>query len=138
MWIEAGRALDGVKFPSFCASREFSQMIALETQPASRTPILTWLAVSQGLALLSLIFWLYVAVISFMAFDSGASRLAWTFVIAVWSYPVWPIAFIIFAWIAYDRKKDKLAAVLSTLTFLPILVLILILFLPVLFQPSGL
>jgi len=34
--------------------------------------------------------------------------------------------FAIAAWIAYARKKDKLASVLTTLTFLPILVLILI------------
>jgi len=99
--------------------------LALETKPASRTPILVWLIVSQLLAVASLIFWLFAAGISVMAFDAGVTAEAWTFVIAVWSYPIWPIAFTLAAWIAYARKKDRLAAVLTTLTFLPVLVLIL-------------
>ena len=93
----------------------------------SRTPILIWLIASQILALLSLLFWLVVAGLSVMAFDSGVSTEAWTFVIAVWSYPVWPLGFAIAAWIAYARKKDRLAGVLTTLTFLPVLILLVIL-----------
>jgi hypothetical protein len=99
--------------------------IALETKPASRRPLLIWLITSQLLALASLLFWLFAAGISVMAFDSGSTPEAWAFVIAVWSYPIWPIIFTIAAWIAYARKKDKLAAVLTALTFLPVLVLIL-------------
>jgi hypothetical protein len=99
---------------------------ALEPKPASRRPILIWLITSQLLALFSLLFWLFAAGISVMAFDSGATTEAWTFVIAVWSYPVWPILFTIAAWIAYARRKDRLAAVLTTLTFLPVLILILV------------
>jgi len=98
----------------------------LDTKPASRRPILIWLIISQLLALASLVFWLFVAGISVMAFDSGVTPEAWTFVIAVWSYPIWPIIFTIAAWIAYARKKDRLAGVLTTLTFLPVLVLILV------------
>lgn len=99
--------------------------IDLEPKPVSRRPVLIWLITSQLLALASLIFWLFAAGISVMAFDSGVTTEAWTFVIAVWSYPIWPILFTIAAWIAYARKKDRLAAVLTTLTFLPVLVLIL-------------
>jgi hypothetical protein len=99
----------------------------LETKTASRKPILIWLIASQVIALLSLIFWLVVAGLSVMAFDSGVSAEAWTFVIAVWSYPIWPVAFAIAAWIAYARKKDRLAGVLTVFTFLPVLVLIIIL-----------
>jgi hypothetical protein len=98
----------------------------LDTKPASRRPILIWLIISQLLALASLVFWLFVAGISVMAFDSGVTPEAWMFVIAVWSYPIWPIIFTIAAWIAYARKKDRLAGVLTTLTFLPVLVLILV------------
>lgn len=58
-----------------------------------------------------------------MAFDSGVSTQAWTFVIVVWSYPIWPIGFAIASWIAYARKKDRLAAILTTFTFLPMLIL---------------
>jgi hypothetical protein len=84
------------------------------------------LIVSQVLALASLFFWLLMAGLSVMAFDSGVTQDAWNFVIAVWLYPIWPIVFAVAAWLAYARKKDKLAGVLTTLTFLPILVLIII------------
>jgi heme/copper-type cytochrome/quinol oxidase subunit 4 len=67
-----------------------------------------------------------MAGLSVMAFDSGVSTEAWTFVILVWSYPVWPIAFAIASWIAYARKKDRLAGVLTTLTFLPVLLLLVV------------
>ena len=97
----------------------------METKLNSRRPVLIWLIVSQLLALLSLLFWLFAAGISVMAFDSGMTREAWTIVIAVWSYPIWPIVFTIVAWIAYARKKDMLAAILTTFTFLPVLLLIL-------------
>ena len=91
-----------------------------------RRPVLIWLIISQFLAVASLFFWLLVAGLSVMAFDSGVSAEAWTFVIVVWSYPLWPIAFAIASWIAYARHRDRLAAVLTTLTFLPILLLFLV------------
>ena len=99
----------------------------METKPAPRKPILLWLIASQLFALASLVFWLVVAGLSVMAFDSGVTQEAWNFVIAVWSYPVWPVGFAIAAWIAYARKKDRLAGVLTTLTFLPVLLLIAVL-----------
>ena len=101
----------------------------MDSQPVSRSrkPILIWLILSQVLALLSLIVWLVVAGLSVMAFDSGVSTEAWTFVIAVWSYLIWPLGFAIAAWVAYARKKDRLAGVLTIFTFLPVLVLIVLL-----------
>jgi hypothetical protein len=99
----------------------------METKPVSRKPILIWLILSQVLALLSLVFWLVIAGLSVMAFDSGVSTEAWAFVIAVWSYPIWPLLFAIAAWVAYARKRDRLAGVLTTFTFLPVLVLLVIL-----------
>jgi hypothetical protein len=98
----------------------------LETDPPSRKPILIWLIISQLLALASLVVWLLMAGLSVMAFDSGVTQEAWNFVIAVWLYPIWPIAIAIASWIAYWRKKDKLAGVLTTFTFLPILILVLL------------
>jgi hypothetical protein len=116
----------GVKFsPSSLWGEFIYGSTGLDLKPASRRPVLIWLIISQLLALASLVFWLFAAGISVMAFDSGSTPEAWTFVIAVWSYPVWPILFTIAAWIAYARKKDRLAAVLTTLTFLPVLILIL-------------
>ena len=96
----------------------------IKTASPSRTPILIWLIVSQVLAVLSLVVWLLVAGLSVMAFDAGVTQEAWNFVIAVWSYPIWPIGFAIGAWIAYARKRDRLAGVLTTLTCLPVLVVI--------------
>lgn len=110
----------------------------METKPASRKPILIWLIASQLLAAASLVFWLLMAGLSVMAFDSGVTQEAWNFVLAVWAYPIWPIAFTIAAWIAYARKRDKLAAVLTTLTFLPVLVLILIIVLSSILGPAPL
>ncbi len=92
-------------------------------KPEPRTGLLIWLIVSQVIAVASLLIWLLVAATSVMAFDSGQSRDAWTFVIAVWSYPVFPIAMAIGAWIAYLRRKNALAAILSGLTFAPPLLL---------------
>ena len=94
-------------------------------KPSSRRPVVIWLIISQLLAFGSLVFWLLIAGLSVMAFDSGVSVEAWTFVILVWSYPIWPIAFAIASWIAYARKRDRLAGILTTLTFLPILLLFL-------------
>ncbi|MGE5463290.1 MAG: hypothetical protein ACM3PS_08040 [Syntrophothermus sp.] len=97
-----------------------------ELRPSTRRPVLIWLIISQCLAAASLIFWLLMAGLSVMAFDSGVTQEAWTFVIVVWSYPLWPVAFAIASWIAYARHKDRLAGVLTTLTFLPVLLLILL------------
>lgn len=110
----------------FGFEKSYFRSIHLETSPATRKPILIWLIISQLLALGSLLFWLTMAGLSVMAFDSGSTPEAWTFVIAVWSYPIWPITFAIAAWIAYVRKKDRLAGILTTLTFLPVLVLIIV------------
>jgi hypothetical protein len=100
-----------------------------EIKPRSRKLILIWLIVSQLLAAASLFFWLLMAGLSVMAFDSGVSTEAWTVVIAVWSYPIWPIVFTIASWIAFARKKDRLAGILTTFTFLPVLLLIAVIFL---------
>lgn len=96
----------------------------MEEKLPSRKPILIWLIISQLLALVSLLFWLLMAGLSVMAFDSGVSPAAWTIVLVVWSYPIWPIGFAIASWIAYAHKKDRRAGILTTLTFLPILLLL--------------
>jgi hypothetical protein len=84
-----------------------------------RTGLVIWMIVSQILALLSLIIWLLVAGLSVMAFDSGVSAEAWTFVIVVWSYPIIPLVLVIGSWVAFARRRNRLAAVLSGLSFAP-------------------
>ena len=114
------------KIPFSLIQRLSPRSTELETNLPSRKPILPWLIISHVLALASLVVWLLMAGLSVMAFDSGVTQEAWNFVIAVWLYPIWPIVFAVASWVAYRRKKDKLACVLTTFTFLPILVLLLI------------
>ena len=97
-----------------------------QTVEASRKGLIAWMIISQALTLLSLVLWLLVAGLSVMAFDSGVSTEAWTIVIAVWSYPIIPIMLVIAAWIAFARRKNKLAAVLSGLSFAPPFLLFLV------------
>lgn len=97
--------------------------------PSARRPVVIWLIISQLLALASLFFWLLMAGLSVMAFDSGVSAQAWTFVIAVWSYPLWTVGFASASWVAYARKKDRLADILTTRTVLPVLFLLLLMML---------
>jgi len=88
-------------------------------QHQKRTGLIIWMIISQVLTVGSLLIWLLVAGLSVMAFDSGESAQAWTIVIAVWSYPIIPIALVITAWIAYAKRKNVLAGVLSGLSFTP-------------------
>jgi len=94
--------------------------------PPKRTGLLIWMILSQLIAVGSLVIWLVMAGLSVMAFDSGSSPQAWTFVIIVWSYPIIPIVLVIAAWIAYRRRSNTLAAVLSGLSFAPPILCILL------------
>lgn len=89
------------------------------TSHPKRTDLLIWMILSQLLALGSLVIWLLVAGLSVMAFDQGSSPEAWAIVIAVWSYPIIPLILVIAAWIAYAKKRNILAGVLSGLSFTP-------------------
>ncbi|MFZ5858260.1 MAG: hypothetical protein ACOYZ6_15650 [Chloroflexota bacterium] len=97
-----------------------------ETAPQpKRTGLIIWMILSQILAALSLIPWLLMAGLSVMAFDSGVTTEAWTFVLLVWAYPILPLILVIAAWIAFAKRKNVLAAILSGLTFAPIALLLL-------------
>jgi hypothetical protein len=54
-----------------------------------------------------------------MAFDEDPSREAWTLLLAIWSYPLFPLLMAVGAWVAFAFRKNRLAAVLSALTFSP-------------------
>jgi len=94
-------------------------MTAIAAPPKRSRGVLVWLIVSQLMALGSLLIWALMAGLSVMAFDSGESPEAWAFVIAVWAYPLFPLVMAIGAWTAYAFRKNRLAAVLSGLTFAP-------------------
>jgi hypothetical protein len=95
-------------------------------QPKRSTGTLIWLIVSQLMAVASLWLWLLAAGLSVMAFDEGVSREAWTMVLTVWAYPLFPLVMAIGAWIAFARRKNWLAAILSGMTFAPPAVLYLL------------
>lgn len=105
--------------------------------PIKRTGLLIWMIVSQLLMLGSLLIWALMAGLSVMAFDSGESREAWTFVIAIWSYPLIPLILVIGAWIAFAGRKNKLAAILSGLSFVPPVLFYLFLWVASLIGPQG-
>ncbi len=96
-----------------------------EEKPKSRKAVLIWLIVSQVLTVATLVVWLGMAGLSFMAFDAGVTPQATTFVSVVLAYPVFPLALVIAAWIAFARHKNRLAGILSGLSFsLPVVVYI--------------
>lgn len=94
-------------------------MTEFSAPPPKRIGLLIWMILSQIIAVLSLIPWLLMAGLSVMAFDSGVTAEAWAVVIAVWSYPIIPLILVIAAWIAYRRRRNVLAAVLSGFSFAP-------------------
>ena len=97
----------------------------IEEKPKSRRAVLIWMIVSQVLTVGTLVAWLGMAGLSFMAFDAGVTPQATTFVTVILAYPVFPLALVIAAWIAFARRKDRLAGILSGLSFsLPVLVYI--------------
>jgi hypothetical protein len=98
-------------------------MTELAAPPKRRTGLVIWMIVSQLLAIGSLLFWVLVAGLSVMAFDEGSSPVAWTIVLTVWAYPLFPLLMAIGAWIAFAFRKNRLAAVLSGVTFMPPLLL---------------
>ena len=96
-----------------------------EEKPKSRRALLIWMLVSQVLTAGTLVLWLDMAGLSFMAFDAGVTPQATTFVTVILAYPIFPLALVVAAWIAFARRKDRLAGILSGLSFsLPVLVYI--------------
>ena len=94
-------------------------MAEIAEKPKPRKALVIWLILSQLLAVVSLLIWLLVAGLSVMAFDSGVTKEAWTVVIVVWSYPIFPLLMVIAAWVAFARRKNILSAVFSGLSFAP-------------------
>jgi uncharacterized BrkB/YihY/UPF0761 family membrane protein len=94
-------------------------MTEVAAPPKRRTGLLIWMIVSQLLAVGSLVIWAFVAGLSVMAFDEGSSPEAWAIVLSVWAYPLFPLLMAIGAWVAFAFRKNRLAALLSGLTFVP-------------------
>jgi len=96
-----------------------------EEKPKSRKAVLIWMIVSQVLTVGTLVAWLGMAGLSFMAFDAGVTPQATTFVTVILVYPLFPLALVVAAWIAFAHHRDRRAGILSGLSFsLPVLVYI--------------
>ena len=73
----------------------------------------TWLIITQILAVLSLPPWLIFAALSLLGFDSGYQPSAVLIVGAIWLYPLLPLGCSILAWWLY-RHGNRRGAVIST------------------------
>ena len=94
-------------------------MTEISAKPKRSTATLIWLIVSQLIALASLGLWVLAVGFSVMAFDQGDSPEARRTVLTVCAYPLFPLVMAIGAWIAFAFRKNRLAAILSGLTFVP-------------------
>jgi hypothetical protein len=97
-------------------------------RPKRRIGTTIWLIVSQLMALGSLLIWAYLAGMSGFAADSGSNPAVVTFILVIWAYPLFPLVMAVGAWIAFAFRKNRLAAILSGLTFAPPVLLILFFF----------
>ena len=85
-------------------------------KPKRRTGLVVWLVVSQLLAAVTLFLWSIAAGLGYALINSNGEAPS-AVLIALWTYPLFPLAMIIGAWIAFRRHKDKQAAILSGLSF---------------------
>lgn len=94
--------------------------VAAPAPPRSRG-VLIFLIVATIVFGLSLFPAAMAVMMSPMAFDAGESAQAWTFVLAVWTYPVLVIIGLIAAWIFYAGRFYKTAVVCSLLPLADVL-----------------
>ena len=60
---------------------------------------------------------------SFMVFDAGETRQAWTLFIAIWSLPIVMLGALAIAWIAYGATAFKISVAALVVFLVPFLVL---------------
>ena len=94
-------------------------------QPKRRVALAIWLIASQLLAVGSLFFWLIAAAFGIVAYGANELSETPTFVTGLWLYPIFPLVMAIAAWIAFAKRKNVLSAILSGLSFAPVALLIL-------------
>ena len=110
-------------------------MTEFASQPKRKPGLVVWMIVSQLLAIGSLLIWALMAGLSVMAFDEGQSREAWTIVLMVWAYPLFPLLMAVGAWVSFAFRKNRLAAILSGMTFAPLVLFYLFMWLMNLIGP---
>ena len=78
----------------------------------------------------------FIAGLSGMAADEGSSPAVVTFILLIWAYPLFPLVMALSAWIAFACRKNRLAAILSGLSFAPPVTLVLLMWIASLIGPS--
>jgi hypothetical protein len=87
------------------------------------------LLILQGLQLLSLLPWLPMAGLSFMAFDApGSDKMwqPWAFVALICSYPLWLLGAGVLSWVLFAFRRYVWAVVVCGIFILPVLVILLV------------
>lgn len=84
---------------------------------SSRAGVIAWLVLTQLGTLASLAGWAAIVGLSVMAFDSGPDigTLSWTLLIVLWGWPLLALGSSVWAWIAFAKRKNRQAMVLTTL-----------------------
>ncbi len=97
-------------------------MTETTVQP-KRIGLLIWMILTQLLAAVSLVPWSVATIMSLAAGGGSDGIPMW--MIAVWSYPIFLIVIIVGAWVSYNKRKNALAAILSALLLVPLVMLVL-------------
>ncbi len=84
----------------------------------------TWLIITQVLAVLSLFPWFIIAGLSLLAFDSGYRLSAILFVVFMWLYPLLPMGCAIRAWWLYLHGKVRGALITTSIPLVVVLPLV--------------
>jgi hypothetical protein len=85
----------------------------------------TWLIITQILAVLSLLPWLVMAGLSLLAFDTGYELSAVLFVGVIWLYPLLPLGCAIRAWWLYRQGRLRGAIITTSIPLVLVLPLVL-------------
>jgi hypothetical protein len=88
-------------------------------EPQNSTDILIWMIATQLLAVISVVVWYLMVTDLPMLFSDHSGGVLFLVIIY---YPLYPIGMIIYSWMAYSSRKKSLAAILSGLSTVPIVV----------------
>lgn len=94
--------------------------------PRRRRSVLLWLILTQLVVLVSLVPWIILAGFTFVALDTGARDTlgVWAMRIALWAYPLLPVACSALAWKAYRLGGTRRAVTLASVALVAAALLI--------------
>jgi hypothetical protein len=92
------------------------------TARPKRVGLVIWLIVSQLTALGSLFFWFVAAGLGLIIAEMDKSAPAPAGLVWLWLYPILPLGMAIASWVAFAKRKNSLAGILSGLAVAPTLI----------------